>query len=410
MKTNSPSAPRRIAAACILILGIPPALPAEPSAPGSGQPAAAAPKPYSLYLGADLSLVWEGKPRPVLDVQGSTFVVDVDGRRVAVPTRSDLSMKVDRALKVGPTGIVIAKFQADRAYTAQNDPERLRSMANHSISAAIGAATAQDANLAMLQNAQQIAQNSEMQLGASRDPNEARQLDAAISGVQSAYSDLDDAFISSTADFYGRAEAEKAHGRFDAFRLTFELSSPKPLSGLYLVATTVLQEDPQDPKTLRQWVYAQRLDPIGPKPTTFRLFRGGFPPGYKLVGVQVHLYQAGVELDTTIAPKRVEISAEEAFQFSVADYVGRHRGATLGPVAVHIGLSKSLRSRLPADALDRTYYVKVSKNGAPLGAFADESCAENIPDPELATALTAMRFYPALKAGRPVEAVVALRP
>jgi len=69
-----------------------------------------------------------------------------------------------------------------------------------------------------------------------------------------------------------------------------------------------------------------------------------------------------------------------------------------------------LHRNFPARDANRTYYVKVTKNGLPLGAFVDEACTERVTEPDVSSAVMRLRFSPALNKGKPVEGKAVVRP
>ncbi|HTX65104.1 MAG TPA: hypothetical protein VMD31_04990 [Opitutaceae bacterium] len=380
---------------------------AGPTAPPANAPAATPPKPYTLFMGADFSVEWQGRPRPIKGADERGFVIDVDGSRVNVSfDRGDLKIQGHQALKVAPTGIAISKFAIERAYTPANDPQRAREIAANN-AAGMAAKMESERYHADLQIAQIGTMESGIPTAYGPDPKQ------NLPTVQSAYGNLQAQML---ADQGGSMQALNAPGaagagqdRCDAFRLSFDIAAPTPATGVYAVLVAQVR-DPADPAGPGQiWILGKEIGDIGPKAKTVQLFRGGFPPGYALAGTQVHLYRDGTELATNLAPKHVEITADEAFQLSVASYVSQHHGADAPAAPANAGLSGAVRARLGADELGRSYYVKVDKNGLPQGAFRDEACTQPVTGEPLASALAGLRYYPALKAGKPVASVVPVR-
>lgn len=414
VRANLPWLPVRSVLTIALFASLPSVGAAAAGTTGSAKSTSDAAKPFALYLGMDLQVECQGKLRPVKDVQGASFIVDVDGRRVAVPTQfHGLKIKIDPALKVSPSGITVSDFKPERAYTYDRDPNRILAQAAAGASSESESIDVANAKLVMLQGQmmgiQANAQAHPLDTSYGEHLGELTQMmNNAQDGVNQALA-AQGATINSIGDAASRAAIEAGRELYDAFRLTFDVSAPKPIAKPYMIIVVRRQDDPDKPNTLRQWVYAQELDPIGPKPRTIRLFRDGFPAGYKLVDVQLHLYSAGVEMATNVAHKHVGLTADEAFQFTVVNYVEEHKNATLHPVVAKAGVTESIRSRLPGVALNRIYYVKVAKSGIPAGAFTNEGCTEVVDNADLEAALSATRFYPALKNGKPVEAVVRVR-
>jgi len=377
---------------------------ADPSSPPATAQSGTPPKPYTLFMGADFSVNWQGKPRPITDVSEQGFVIDVDGRRVTVSSdREDLRIDGKQALKVAPTGIAISKFETERAYTPANDPKLAQEIAANN-AAGLSAKMESERYHADLQIARIGYMESAAPTPNAPDPRQ----DLPV--VRSAYSNIQAQLLADQGASMQAVNTPGAAGaagdRCDAFRLSFDIGSPTPATGVYLVLVVRFREsaDPAGPE--RICIIGQNIDDIGPKPKTVRMLRGGFPPGYRLVETQVHLYGAGGELATNLAPKRMEITADEAFLLSVANYVSQHHGADAPPVRANAGLPAPERARLSAGQLGGTYYVRLDKNGVPQGVFRDEACTQPIADEPLVSVLSTLRYYPALKAGKPVESVV----
>jgi len=371
---------------------------ADPAAP---HPTPAQPKPYTLFLGSDLSVEWEGRPCLIKGVNDKGFLIDVGGRRVTVSSdRADLKIGGKQALKVAPTGIAVSQLKIERAYTPANDPKRAAANASAGMAAKINAETYQ----MNVQRAQisAILASTPSPYGPTRDQQ--------LESVQKSYSN-------SVADMLGdQGNAMAAvtnpadgNGTYDAFQLSCDITAKTPAKGVYLMLVVHFREPADKANPDRIWILGQEIGDLGPKAKAVRMLRGGFPPGYVLVGTQVHLYSDGAELASDVAPKHVEITADEAFQIAVADYVTQHRNADAQPVKAGEDLPAVVKARLSAGQLGRTYYVKVGRSGVPQGGFLDEACSQKISEEPLAAALSALRFYPALKAGKPVDSVIPVR-
>ncbi len=410
MKNSPPSVPGRLLLPVLCFVAASPTFHAAPSAPPPANPGSVdAQKTHTLYLGADFAVQWEGQLRPVQDVQGSTFIVAVNGKPTPVPSRlTDHQIKMDDALKISAGSVTITGFTAERAYTAANNPMR-------KLTEAIAISQLADANLDAAVSDLNEAQTRLGLAAASATDREGHPtpqvLDpGAVAGQFAAIESSGGAALNSNmglaSDMTTRGARESSGGNFDAFALSFEISAPQPLKKPYAIAVTRYRDQSEPGHSPRIWIYGESLARVDTTPRKIRLFRGGFPPGYKLEDVQLHLYDEGGEVATTVARKRLAITADEAFQFAVADYIGQHRGATLRPALVAKPSAAELRSKLTSEKLDRTFFVKVGKDGKPLGAYVDSSCAERLRDPDVQTVVEALRFNPALEQGKPVEGAV----
>lgn len=382
------------------------------ASPGATAPAPKgppAPKTHTLYMGADIAVERGGELYRVQDVQGDSFVIVVKGERVLVPMRANpVTLKINESLKVTRKSATIEKLRGERAYTPGADPHRKFA---REVGIAAGAAADVDLAAATLAGAQSGLQAAQQLQGANPGGDFSGQIAAAERNVANATQRLDSmsSFASSNLAnpgyYAGLLQAELEKKLFDALEVSFEISAASPLENPYVVIVARYREQEGKPGTARNWIYAQALDTVDAKPRKVYVLRGGFPPGFDMEHYQVHLYDRGAEIATNVSRKRVPLTTEEAFQYSVIEYVARHKGTTLRARALPPELSGDLRTRLPADGFDRTHFVKVGKDGKPSAVFLDEQCTRQLGDAELAAAFLALRFHPALDKGKPVEGV-----
>lgn len=366
-------------------------------------------KTHTLYMGADIGIEWKGGVHRIQDVAGDSFVIHVDGEQVVIPTfKRKLYMKIDDTLKVTRASVTIDNFRADRAYTPENDPRR---KFHEAASMASGAAAESDMAVANMVQAEQtlgrvtaLAANNPM-LDLSSEVAHA-QRNASLAAVQFNSSVLGMSNnLNSPAYHAANLQEELAMELFDAFEVSFDISTQQRFEKPYVILVVRYREEPNRPDTARNWVYGQVLPDLSERPRRVRLLRGGFPPGYHIENYHLHIYDQGVEIASNIARKRVELSSEEAFQFSVIEYIARHRDATLRPMPVKSLVPPDLPVRLAADQINRAVFVKVGKDGLPAAVFEDEGCRKKVGDSELEAALLELRFNPALEKGKPVEGV-----
>lgn len=386
-----------------------PSLPAagEPSVSGVPSPS----KPYTLYLGANLTVEWQGKLWPVRGVMHNSFVIEAEGKRVPVRD-TDLRMKINPTLKLTAARATITEVKAERAYTRANDP---RHYAHGAMLAAGEASDASDLAAGRLNNMANV-DGAEQNVIAHWNPDwgptpsptfSAGDLANASDRLQRSLS-VQGSDISSVPDAVSKEQTELARKLFDAFSLSFKISTAKPLVKPYLVVMVRFRDQSGDPKGTRLLVYAQVLPTVDDRPQTVRLLRGGFPRGYQLVNYQIHLYDHGTEVATSAAPNQMAMTSDEAFKYSTLDYAVRNRHKTLPPTPAGSFWPADISARLPAKDLGRTYYVKVDKNGRAVGYFDDQAGVRPVRDAELDAVRPELRFNPALNKGKPVEGIVAV--
>ena len=124
---------------------------------------------------------------------------------------------------------------------------------------------------------------------------------------------------------------------------------------------------------------------------------------------KVHLFDRGQELATNVADKRVELTYSDAFRYFLIDYIGDHKGASRPAAPVMGRLPAGWQARLTPDQLTQAYFVKVSKDGMPVGTYADEACSKPVTDPYLQSVVKEIRFAPTLDKGKAVEGTAKLR-
>jgi len=391
------------------------ATPAEIAAPADPTE----PKPISFFVGTDISIERGKKLYRILDVNGSSFVISVDGKPDLVPMRGERhNLKVEHSVKLTSTSALVTGLVGDRAYTPGNDPRMRRQIEAVRVSAAVG----DNASLAMGQymaaknnffspdNSSSAAGTPAAGIVASQraafEANAAAAADKALEMARVA----EDQLASNNANGgYAQlqAQGDLIDDRFDAVEVEFYVSSATPLTSPYMVLLVNYLEKEDQPDSARNLIHACPLNPIGTKPERVHVLQGGLPRGYALKDFQVHLYDRGEEIATDVVPKRVALTREQAFQFLQADYLRQHKGATLAAAPAIGRLDAETKARLTHEQLTGRYFVKVSSEGRPLAVFADEACT--LPADEVITGLTEkVRFYPALADGKRVEGVARL--
>lgn len=361
----------------------------------------AEPKPYTLFMGADIAIERDKALFPLVDVKGESFVIAVNGKQQMVrPTHGGLSLKLTNALKLTTISATVTDLSAEPAYTPGIDPElqvmrQTMAMQNYSADMA-------DLDAGKLRSYQDAEQRAEK--GKEHNPYYAQDKQAAADGIRSAQASMTD-----SANF-GRTVETQQHlihrddAEFDAVRVTFRVSSPISLDDPYVVMIARYRQPNTPPGKSRQWFFAKSINPIASKPVTVDFLQGGFPPGFLLEATELHLYNHGREVATSVSPKRAALSENEAFQYLVLDHIGSNKGATL-PASPAIGrLSPDVRAALVSALKTDAVFVKVSKDGLPMDVFADESCTEKV-DARYADSIKTFRFKPALRSGKPVDGV-----
>ncbi len=365
------------------------------------------PKTHTLFMGADFDLQVNGDYCRVQDVAGDSFVVKVKGsERPVTVTKGQLNIRVDQALKLTDASATIANLKGERAYTPANDPtkrfmnQQPGTSGDDAAGLAAGALT--DAGPG-LQAASQYGGAFNNRAGI------AAQLSALNNQAVSAFQTQQFSEGNNIGNYAAQMQRELALELYDAMDVTFEVSSEKPLARPYVVIVARYHEKDATPGKIRNWIFAKALAPVDSKPQKVHVRQGGFPPGFVMEDFKIHLFDRGQELATNVADKRVELTYSDAFRYFLFDYISDHKGASLPAAPVMGQLPPGWHTRLTADQLTQPYFVKVSKDGLPLGAYADEACSQPVTDSYLQSVIKEIRFAPTLDKGKAVEGTAKLR-
>jgi hypothetical protein len=367
-------------------------------------------KSYTLFMGANISVGQDGGLYPVRDISGGSWVIGVKGQPVVVSAnKGPISMKITPLLKLTETSATIAGLKGERSYTFDNDPSvKLTRSLTRSADLNAGNHAATNQASAVSDGAQAAAAMGVNGAGANAGhvPATATTVQQVLSSTQSA---AEVAASSPGSDLFFRDSNSGAPGDFDALDVAFEISSAKRLSAPYIVLITHFHDVASAAGTSGNLVYAKALEPIDAKPAKVKFEQAGFPFGFELLSLEIHLYDQGVEVATNAARKRTALTSDEAFDYVKATYIGAHRGETLPASPVMVAkLPADLHERLAAGKYADTIYVRVSRDGLADRAFADAACSKEIDDPYLESVVRSIRFKPALAEGRPVEGTASL--
>jgi len=403
-------------------------------------------KTHTLFMGTDIAVNLGKDLFPVRGVIGSSWIIDVNGEEKVVSARqAPLNLKITPSLKLTDVLATVAGYKNQRAYSFANDPSvrltrGLDEVASMNADLLATASNAQhiadtEANKALgimgtlaesdNQFGASALQATAVALGASHYSNPTppggwteatailfgQQYAATVASAQAgavAFAQQTSAANLSQAENGEEPGGRLARTGLDAMEVEFEISSAKPLQKPYLVTMTRFHSKGTKPGAVQNLVYAKELRPISAHPTSVQFVEGGFPFDFELVEFQLHVYDHGVEVATTVSSKRVELTRDEAFEYVKIEYIGAHKRDTLPAAPVMGILPADLPRRLTEGKFGETFFVRVSKDGFAGELFADAMCSKKIEDSYLETLVRSIRFNPALDQGKPIEGVASL--
>ncbi len=402
-------------------------------------------KTHTLFMGCDIAINLDRDLYPVRDVFGSNWVVDINGQQREISSKeAPLNLKITPTLKLAEGSATILGFRKVPAYSFDNDPSvRITKGLVYSASTSADLrATAQNA-----MNRVDVMMNRDMgafsQFVASDDQFSANAMmikamyaysdshptktsggypmanptaPAALSdplGLGNIGPDLHAASVVAASAGNQTTNGNEPTGRLatqglDALDIEFDITSPKPLHNPYVVTISRYRAPDSKPGTYQNLVYAKAIDPIDIHPSHVHFTEDGFPFNYEMIDFQLHVYNRGIEVATSISTDRVELTRDEAFEYIKMEYVNAHRDATLPPAAAMGQLPADLPTRLAAGDYGQTFYVRVSAEGLAEDAYLDAACKKKVDDPYVVSLLSRVRFKPALDKGEPIEAVAPL--
>ncbi len=370
-------------------------------------------KTHTLFMGADIAVSLDKGLFPVQGVIGSSWVVDVNGReRVVSAKGAPINLQITPNLKLTNISATITGYKKAQAYSFKNDPSAIATRA-------LDNAALMNADLlAVAQNAQHITDTmankalgaaalfAAADTGAVTTPNRYLVQGVSPAAIAQAQGFADGQL--SQAQNGDELGGRLVQTGLDALEVEFEISSARPLQNPYLVTMARFHPKGTAPGTVQNLVYARELHPIDAQPNSVHFIEEGFPLDFELLDFQLHIYNRGEEVATSLSTNRAELTRDEAFQYVKIEYVGSHKGDTLPAVPVMAQFPSDLPKRLAQGEFSRTFFVKVSRDGLAEEAFADSACTRKIEDSYLEAVVRSIRFKPALAKGEPVDGIASL--
>lgn len=191
----------------------------------------------------------------------------------------------------------------------------------------------------------------------------------------------------------------------DALEVTFQLASEHAIPAPYLVLKTDYRIAGQPGAVFRKF-HLEVVDGIGTVPRTVRLLQRGFPPGFAVDDYEVFLYSGRREVPTNLSDKQIALTRDEAMQYLILEYLVGHKGETLGPRPMWVGMPAETKKMVREGTANPSVQLSLDTKGR---VTELEFLEGPDPDPAIVDAIRAFRFYPALEQGRAEESTYELR-
>ncbi|RXK56377.1 hypothetical protein ESB00_11055 [Oleiharenicola lentus] len=362
-------------------------------------PAQPPPPPRLLFLGSTLELSRDGNRFAAL--------VGADENQVRVRTDDGLAtwkldsirtVRQQRELQFGVEELKVENTVALRCYSPKADPRtRWAEVQDMLLSAQAvqqqmqqmeesGALANQDDEIGFASSALRGTGQSAMAASASAS--------SLLANVRSGAASAGPADLSIAEQEYEKALAEE---KYDAIKLDFSVSSPVSVSDVYVVLFVEYQA--ADAEETQQQVVVKSLGDLGSTPRRVTIRRGGLPPGYLLKATRIHFYTGGEEMPSSLSDRRMEIDEEKAFTYLLVQRRLKFPDGTHKPAIMWRDPRPVQLAGLSAGEWDRKRRFVVDANGR-LSLEAGD------PQEAYAELLAEVRYYPALRNGEPVRAVL----
>ena len=184
----------------------------------------------------------------------------------------------------------------------------------------------------------------------------------------------------------------------NAVQINMNISSPVPVSGTYLACIARISTEGEG---FSDRLFFYDLGDIGPEPRPVEILEDGFPEGYHLKSVEMHLFKNGRELATSESAKQFALTRDEVHQYIVLERVSLHKKETL-PATPVWSLAPSALWDAPTNA-DLDYPVIVEVDAKGVVSLFDE---KQVVPGHVRKIVQDLVFMPALEGGVPVPAKV----
>ncbi|GAB5561521.1 MAG: hypothetical protein SynsKO_31680 [Synoicihabitans sp.] len=203
--------------------------------------------------------------------------------------------------------------------------------------------------------------------------------------------------------FYADRISGKAKVEPNALKISATLSSPVLITDAYLAFVTRTSA-PEEGYT--DSVFFHHVGDLGTEPREIEFYQEGFPEGFHLKTINIHLFKNGREIVSNVSPKQFPLSRRELHEYVALERVSMHRGETIPAEPIWtIAPPALLASSDPRD-FDFPVVVEVDEMGRVTAIDSKAVLPESV-----RSVVKDLVFKPALEAGEPVasQAEVSLR-
>ncbi|WP_221029266.1 hypothetical protein [Actomonas aquatica] len=366
--------------------------------------AAAPVRDHHLFVGVESFLPHERELLAVRRFEGAESVLETETGEEVVVER-DHSFRFKMTPKVSPIVIKIDRIRGEETYSAWTDPKgqwmsRQMALSGHYDDQTTNATRVLNAGMNAAHMISRVEEGNGGPLPGASVTAEST-MNKAISDYQQVQSSLQ-AFNDSPSitDNFDPLEEGDESVPFDAINLRFNVRSPEPIADAHALARVRVRTPDEGYK---DFSFQRDLGALDRSERSILLTLDGLPPGFEFVDAEIHLFNHGEELATTQSERLMPLTAAEARQYVMLDYLAQHRDATLPPSAAWSLAPAALRAANDAASVNFAAKVEVNERGEPTAIHALDG--QILPE-SMREIFGQLTYLPALAEGQPVAGTV----
>ena len=352
-------------------------------------------KDYRLFVGVDLLVPQEGAPLPVESLKRRQAIVIRDNHLDQVPLTEIGAFSWAHSTKVSRAPVTIDGLQSERAFTLKNDAAMKWMNAQNNITAYQQERAAYTQMEAAMADRLSAAPARANQIFAANERAAGRQLIGNASGPQGDgqagitslattdwATEAQEAFelnldqldaASDTTVFADKTLGAMTDARYDVMELKFAISSREPIADAYVVIMGSIKLP--DEETDGVVTFHHNVGRVGPEPRKITVRKTGFPPGFDINEVKLHVYAHGKELGTNLSEKNIAMTRQQAREFLLLSHLSEHALETVAPEPVWELMPSALLAAEDREAFNYSVVVNIDADGSVISIHQNENDA-----------------------------------
>lgn len=362
-------------------------------------------KNHHLFVGPDLFITHESESVAIRKISNKEALIDTPSHhRVALGKAPHFRLKM--APKVSSNSASITKLETEETYSAGTDPAMIAMMDQ------LDQARTQGIIANQVHNAEQALSTGGIRVdfagtatsfsstgnqtdGGEDTPDETSDIASGL---------LDDALarqeiVTNALDFGG---SEDEIPDYNAIRISFEVSSEKPMADAYAVILVNIEIDGE----VSRFTTYKRIGEMDQKPRRVKIYHEGFPPGYTIKDTQIFVFNHGEEVATNFSDKHYDITTSQAREFVKLNHRGLHRRDTVPAEPAWSLAPPVLQATQTSEDYDYSVTVELDSAG---DLVSIDTAGQTIPE-HVQAVLRETTFVPALEKGKPIATTLVVNP